>query len=348
MTTIIFKNTVYNSQSTIFDQVEKYINDFFSLMPEGVNGVEDIDELLSPSGVITAFFSASSENGGRVGRFFAMLMLSAIVAYLASVYSGRLSPFLESCICVVSLTPAVYELISLAAEVSSGIDKMSVFFSSLIPLLLSVMIASGCGGASAVSGVQMSVVASAVQVISAEILLPMVRAMLILGGLSAIDGSGAERLILTMKNVFTKGLGFASTVVCSLFALQSIIAGAADTAALRLAKFTAQSIVPSVGAIITASMSTLSSGLAYARGVIGAGAIGAIVWIMLSPLAVLLLYRLAVEVCLGFAKSLGVKSYSRGLSAIQYALDGLISIFIVSGVLFIFQLVIFIKNGSEI
>ena len=348
MTTIIFKNATYSSKNTIFDQVEKYINDFLSLMPEGVEKVEDIDELLSPSGVASELFAVFCESGGRVGRFFAMLMLSAIFAYLASVYSGRLSPFLESCICVVSLTPAVYELISLAAEVSSGIDQISIFFSSLIPLLLSVMIASGCGGASAISGVQMSVVASAVQVISAEILLPMVRAMLILGGLSAFDGSGAERLILTMRNVFTKGLGLASTVVCSLFALQSVIAGASDTATLRLAKFTAQSLAPSVGAIITASMSTLSSGLAYARGIIGAGAIGAIIWIMLSPLAVLLLYRLAVEICLGFAKSLGVKSYFRGLSAIQYALDGLISVFIVSGVLFIFQLIIFIKSGSEI
>lgn len=348
MTTIIFKNKAVASAEPVLGIVEEYINEFFSLMPEGVNGVETIDDLLGPSAVLGEILTAFQNGGGRIVSFFSFLMLSAIVAYLASIYAGRLSPLAEAAASIVALLPAIYELLALADEAALGLGEICTFFSNLIPLLLSVMIAGGGSGASVTSGMQMSIVASAIQVVSSEALLPMVRVILLLGGVSALGGSGAEKIIGAFRNFFTKGLGLASTLVCALFALQSVIAGAADTATLRLAKFTAQSLVPAVGSVITASMSTLSSGLSYARGVIGAGAIGGILWIMISPLVILMSYRLAVSVCLDFAAALGVKPYSRVLAAMQYALDGIISVFIISGVLIILQLVIFIKSGAEI
>ena len=348
MTTYIFKNAVFSFGTALSGQIQGYIDEFLSLLPDGLGGDGKIEELLDPSVVLTEILSALRSGGGRIASFFALLMISAVVVYLASAYAGRLSPMAESAACVVALLPAMYELLSLADEVAEGMGEVCTFFGTLVPLLLSVMIAGGGSSASLASGMQMSIVSSAVQVISSDILLPMVRSVLILGGVSALGGAGAERIINALRSFFTKGLGLISTSVSAIFALQSIIASAADTATLRLAKFTAQSLVPSVGSVITASMSTLSSGLAYARGVIGAGAILGILWIMISPLAVLLCYRLAVSVCLDFSSALGVKPYSKALSAMQYALDGLISIFIISGILFVFQLVIFIRSGAEI
>lgn len=347
MTTIIFKNIAFLSQNTTFNKIQEYINEFLSLLPEEVPS-GDAEELISPSAVLDEILSILEGSGGRIGRFFALLMMSSIIGYLASVYEGKLSPVALSAVCVISLSPAIYELLALADEVAMGLSKICGFFSTLIPLILSVTMAGGGGSTSGVVGMQMSLVASAVQAMSVEILLPTVRAVLILGGISAMGGGGAERLISVFRWILTKGLGLVSTVVCALFSLQSIVASASDSAALRLAKFTAQSLAPSAGAIIGASMSTISSGLAYARGVIGAGAIGAILWIMLSPLTVILLYRLAIGLCLGFSDALGVKPMSRSLLTMQYALDGLLSVFLVSGVLFLLELIIFIKCGVEI
>lgn len=347
MTTIIFKKQGFLLKSTISDRIDEYIKEFLSLLPEGVGG-ETVEEMLSPSALFRELASILQGNSDRIGRFFALIMLSVIVAYIASLYEGKITSASMSAVCVIALSPAVYELLALADEVALGLSKICSFFSSIIPLLLSVIVASGAGNSSATMGMQMSLVASAVQAISSELLLPMVRAVLILGGVSALGGVGAERVISILRWILTRGLGLISVVVCALFSLQSVIASMADSAALRLAKFTAQSLAPSVGAIIGASMSTISSGLAYARGVIGAGAIAAVLWIMLSPLALILLYRLAVSLCLGFADSLGVKPLSKSLSVMQYALDGLTSVFLISGVLFLLQLIIFIKCGVEI
>ncbi len=347
MTTIILKKTTFSSENDAFNKTQEYINEFLSLLPEWAPS-GDVEELISPSAVLGEILSILQGSGGRLGRFFTLLMLSVIIAYLASVYEGKLSPTTLSAVCVISLSPAIYELFILAAEVAEGLSKICLFFSSVIPLLLSVIIAGGGSSASLTVGMQMSLVASAVQAIADEILLPMVVAVLILGGISSMGGGGAERLISIFRLILTKGMGLASTVVCALFSLQSVIATASDSATLRLAKFTAQSLAPSVGTVIGASMSAISSGLAYARGVIGAGAIGAILWIMISPLTAILIYRLALGLCLGFSDALGVKPMSRSLLTMQYALDGLLSIFLISGVMFLLELIIFIKCGVEI
>lgn len=348
MTTIIFKKPIFLLKTPTFEKIEGYINEFLSLLPKGVGDGGEVGELISPSAVFSEVLSIFSGNGGRMGRFFSFIMLSVIIAYLASVYESKLSPVALSAVCVIALSPAIYELLALADEVTLGLSKICGFFSSIIPLVLSVVIAGGGNSASATLGMQMSIIASAVQAVSGELLLPMVRAVLILGGVTALGGAGAERVISLLRWILTKGLGLISTVVCALFSLQSIIASASDSAALRLAKFTAQSLAPSVGAIIGSSMSTISSGLAYVRGVIGAGAIGAILWIMISPLTIILIYRLAIGLCIGFSDALGVKPMSRSLMTMQYALDGLLSVFLVSGVMFLLELIIFIKCGVEI
>ena len=348
MTTIIFKNTDFLLQSSGSDIVNEFICEFSSLLPDWVEEGGGVERILSPKFIFSEIWASLSGSGGRIGRFILFIILSMLVCYISSLYESKLTAATVAAVCVISLAPAGFEIFAIAAEVAEGLGQIRSFFGSLIPLLLSVEVAGGGTESAAVAALQMSAIASVTEILCSEILLPLVWAMIALGGFSALGGGCAERVLSVISSLFTKGLGFACAVVSAIFALQSLIATAADTAALRLAKFTAQSILPSVGTVITASMSTLSSGLVYARGVIGTGAIGVILWIMLSPLVILLSYRLALNLAVGFSQSLEVKPCATALKAIRRALDGLISLFLISGVLFIFQLVIFIKGGAEV
>lgn len=347
MTTFIFFNDVFLLKSGTFDKIDGYINDFLSLLPEAVRD-KDIEEILDPSLFFSEIISALKGGGARAGSFFLILALSVLVCYLASVYEGKLSSAAMSGACVMALSPLVYELLLLVDEVTVGLSKICSFFSSVIPLVLSVVVAGGGGSTSAAIGAQMSFVASATQVISLELLMPMVRAVIVLSAVSSLGGVGSERLVSIFRLILTRGIGVLTVVVCAIFSLQSIIASAADNAALRLAKFTAQSLAPAVSTIIGASMSTISSGLAYSRGVIGAGAIGAILWIMLSPCSMIIIYRFLIGVAMGVSDALEIKPLSRSLATMQNALDGLLSVFLVSVVLFVFEFIVFIKCGVEI
>ena len=127
MTTYVFKNVDFSSKTALNSQIQGYIDELLSLLPDGFCGEGKIEEMLDPSVVLSEILSALRSGGGRIASFFALLMISAVVVYLASAYAGRLSPIAESAVCVVALLPAVYELLSLADEVAEGLGEVEVW-----------------------------------------------------------------------------------------------------------------------------------------------------------------------------------------------------------------------------
>ncbi len=356
MTTIIFKNAYFSLKTGDYSKINEYINEFVALLPDGVRFDEgNISDMLSLRFILNEISSSLVGEGGKIGGFFATLLAATLLAYIGSVFDKSLLPTSSdksiyatsaSAICLVAFFPAMREIFALAMSVGESISQIGTFFASLIPLLTSIAVSSGAVEGAAVSAVQMSALASVIEVLCSELFMPLLFAAVSLGAISALGGLATERLLATIKNLLTKGLGLLSLFVSALFTMQSLIASAKDTVSLRLARFTAQSVAPSIGAVISASMSTLASGISYARGVVGVGAIFAIVSMVISPALPLVIYRFAVEICQSFAALFGVKTVDRALNAMKYALDGLVSVFFICAALFILQLVLFLKVGA--
>ena len=353
MTSILFKMTLFLNKIDRYGKVDEFIDEFFSLLPSGVGAdLEDLVDMLSPRFILNEILAVASGEGGKVCTFLTTLLVATLLGYISSVFDNTLFPgsadksigaISSSAICLVALFPAIRELFLLVETVGNILSQITKFFASLIPLLTSIAVYSGAVVGAAVSAMQMSSLASVIEMLCSELFMPLIYATVSLGEISGLGGLATERLLLMIKNLLTKGLGLLSLFVSALFTMQSLIASAKDTMSLRLAKFTAQSVAPSIGAVISASMSTLASGISYARGVVGVGAICAVVSMMVSPALPLVLYRLAVEICRSFASLFGVKAIDRALGAIQYALDGIISVLFVSVALFVLQLVLFLK-----
>ena len=357
MTTIILKKPCFMTNIGEHSKIDEYINDFLGLLPDGVDfNVENLSDLLSPRFILNEISSALSGESGSIVSFFATLLVAVLLSYVSSIFDkGALSLPAEknisftsaSAICLVALFPVFRQIFALTEAVGESLSQISRFFASLIPLLTSIAASGGAVEGAAVSAVQMSALASVIEVLCSELFMPLLFALLSLGAISTLGGVASERLILAVKNLLTKGLGLVSLFVSALFTMQSLIASAKDTMSLRLARFTAQSIAPSIGAVISASMSTLASGISYARGIVGVGAIFAIMSMVLSPALPLVIYRFAVEFCQNFAALFGVKVVDRSLNSIKCALDGIISVFFISVALLVLQLVLFLKVGTS-
>ena len=123
-----------------------------------------------------------------------------------------------------------------------------------------------------------------------------------------------------------------------------MIASSADSAAMRAAKYTA-GLIPVVGGTVSGALSTLAAGLSYAKGIIGIGAIAVILGMALSPLILLLLYRLALSISLTLSELLGAAVMAKALSAFRFSLDSLIAVYALSAVIYIFEILLFVKIG---
>jgi hypothetical protein len=104
-------------------------------------------------------------------------------------------------------------------------------------------------------------------------------------------------------------------------------------------------MIPVVGGTVAGSMATLASGLAYVKGIIGAGAVAVLVSILLSPLVMLLLYRLAVTLAASVSELLSVGVTARLYRTYSRCFDLVIAVYTTSVLLYVFEIVLFTVSG---
>jgi stage III sporulation protein AE len=117
---------------------------------------------------------------------------------------------------------------------------------------------------------------------------------------------------------------------------------------LRAAKYALSGTVPIVGSTVSGALSTLFGSLSEARAVVGVGAIAVVFFLAASPLVLMLLYRLALSVATWIFEFLGEAGIGSHFLAFRSALDTLISLYALSSVVYILEIVIFIKGGVSV
>lgn len=343
MTRIIYKMNTYTTVGTQIVDFQKYISDFFSTVPDDVGITADnISDKLSARAFLSDIFSALHGESGELSSLFCLLVAWVLVSYSASHLSGRINS--ELGISFVFSLPVLASLASLVASVASSLSSLSVFFTAAIPALCAVELTSGAVASSSVHAAQAALIASLINGFCVKFLLPLAVAMLALSPTASAGGFSAP-VINALRTLYTRVLTLAAAVISILFSLQSVLASASDTASLRLAKLGAQTLIPEVGTVVSSSLSALSSGMSYVRGVVGAGAVYTVIFILLIPLLRMLLYRLAFSVAAALSDALAASS-SRVISLIARSLDSVIAVYSVCGMLCLLETVLFLTVSA--
>ena len=303
--------------------------------------------MLSPRIFLSEIFSSLTGGTSQIISFLSLLVIWVILCYIAEAFApdGLKG---SSVISLIFALPVLEILSKIALSLITSLEKLAVFFSSVIPILTLINFASGAPTAAKTQGVQMTLTSAVINGLAIDLLAPLAVAMLAFAAIAPLEGSFCASLVSSAKTVFVKVMGFLSVIVGILFSLQSFIATAADSAAIRMAKYSAQSMLPQIGGLISSSLSALGAGLSYAKGIIGAGTIYVILIIFLSPMPVLLAYRLCLSFAESLAKALGAQSATCGISAFLSATDSLLSVYTLSVILSILEIIIFIKTAVPI
>ena len=275
---------------------------------------------------------------------FGIAMLFAGAEKLSDGFGESKNTVLAATGAVLSL-PVVNKLTELIFSAREGLLGACRLFSGLIPVFTSISAIGGGAATSVAQGSGMSITLSVCSFLICDGLLPMLMLMLALGLLSSFESGGVSSLVKGIKGSFMFILGAVTTVTAGVLALQSVITNATDSMALRSAKFAISGMIPIVGGNISSALGALASGVDIAKGTVGATALIVLIGILALPLFQLLLVRMCFRLCVRFLEmtggSLGVKT----LSSLQEVLDALISIIAFSGVIYILEIITFLKLG---
>ena len=311
---------------------EEYQEDFEAIVPEGYEGIfEDgaIESLVGPKAVLGEILGALSGQTPRIVGFLLFLISGACLIGAASVKSGNISEVASVGVSVIMGAGIVNELLPLAKEVCGALRAASGFFGAFVPIASAIQLGSGAVRTAAVSAVGMNITVSVISAFGEPFFLALSGFGFALGMISALGTP--SKLSGSVKKLFMWFMGLVSALLMGLLALQSYIASARDSAAIRAARYAASSLIPVVGGTVSGAMATIASGVSIVKGAVGVGAVAVLLGILLSPLVILLLYRLALSICAGLCEHLNITAAHGLYGAAVSGLDLFIAVYSISG-----------------
>ncbi len=328
-----------------------YLAEFEEALPEGYGDFSNAEKLPSLVGIdalLSTLISAAAGEGGLLFPFFILLLGTLALSYLATLSGGALSGTVNAAVLVISAVLIFGALYPAFSEAMDTVAALSSFFSLAVPIMTGITLAGGGVASSAVQAVGMNFTLSIIGSLATHAFVSVGAFAFSLGLVSSLGDDSAAMLARGVKSLVGWLVGITTALIVGTFSLQTVIASASDSAAMRAAKYAAQGIIPIVGGTVSGALSTLATGLSYAKDVIGAGAIGVMLIASLSPLAVMLLYRLALSVAISFAGALSSDGASRLLTAFRFAADTVIAVYSLSVLTYIFEIILFMKGGVSL
>ena len=347
--TIIVIFVVFSISSSAEESAEDYISDAKEVLPDEISALlEDADAMTEAIGIEAVlrdiYLSLSGEKNGILAFFLSLLGISALLS-LPLGLGEKISSAVTVGIGIISSLLIFSSLSGLFSGVSDTLYRVSELFTSLIPIMVGV---TSLGGGAATAGVQaagMYTTASLVGRAASWILLPIAGFGLAMSLISAFGNDATASITKGVKSLFMWIIGMLTALVGGTISLQTMISAAADSAAMRAARYMASGLIPVVGATVSGALSTLAAGISYAKGIIGAGGILAILSIISAPLVTLLGYRLALSVASMVAELVSSTTATRIFNAYRFSLDTLTAVYALSSIIYILEIILFAKVG---
>ena len=330
---------------------EDILEELDRIIPDTCGDADEV-ELIGVGAVFEALITATTDEGGRFLPFFCTLFGLAVLVALsdgASAVGSELVGKSTSKMVLIPVSVSIFSTVfGLCTEVRDSLASISDFFGSAIPVLTAVNTASASVSTAAVQTANMSITLALMERLAVNGLLPLCFCMFSLSFVSSLaDGGGISSVSRGLKSLFMWGVGIISTVLAAVISIQSVVASAKDSATLRAARYAASGTIPIVGTTVASALATLGGGMAVVRSTVGGSCIAVILALALSPLVMLLLYRLGIALCVCLLEFCGSSGGVRVFSSFKSVLDCLIATYSVTVLVAIIEFVVFIKGGAD-
>lgn len=323
-----------------FNSIPKDILDRFPDIEKAEKGEILDSDLLSFENIFEEIKEVFKRNIPPVKNYLLMSVCVVILAYILKTVSGLYDTSLYeySSMVTVAVTAVVFftgEIIDF--DIFGGyIESLTSTTTSLTTLLTAILISGGNVTTATAASSTVAVVSTVINFLFSEVVLPLITMSLAL----CTVGIG-------VKNDFAKRLGqffrqaaiwitvIVSTVATFILSLQNILARSADSIGIKTVKFAIGSFVPIVGGAVSETVNTVSAGLSYIKNSTGIIGIIVIVFIVLTPVAILLLAKITLWLASCIARALDVNEVGEILTEISKTADCMLALFIASGASFV-------------
>lgn len=344
-----------DGQTSFTDNADGLLKDFSDILPDAAKenlGQDTLDaDTLTRAVGFKQIFSLLAEsasgswkqNGGMLGKMLGTALCFSVVSLLGGFFGkSRFGQILFSA------APALffYQLLFPVTErVFAFIFELSSFSALLSPLYAAVYSSGGALGSAAAASSGFTVFVGVLHGLVGGILSPLLKILFALSLLSPLtEGALTGEIEKRLRGAYVFLLSLVCVLLGASLAFESSLASSADSVAIRTVKFTVGQSIPLVGASISSMLGTLSSSLSLVKSAFGAGALIALLSLLLPVLAELLLCRFALSFCAFLSSSMGAKTVGSVCERYRGIFDLMLAAVAITGAMFLLLVGIFSKS----
>jgi len=260
-----------------------------------------------------------------------MLVCSMIRSLKPEIIENHMNQILNSmatlCICMFMINPIIHSINSAALV----IDSASNFILCFVPIMSSIMLASGHAISAASYHTLVIFAGQTIFYFSKTIILPLMSILLGISVVSSLSiGIQVEPLCRGVHKFIKTILEFTSSIFTSILALQSLVSSSADGIGTSALKFALNSCVPIVGGMVSDAFSTVQGCVKLLKS--GVGAFGIITGgiIFLPAIIECLLWVAFLNLSSSVGETLKLKEISLLLKSVSNVMSTLNAILIFS------------------
>ena len=305
---------------------------------------------LSPQGFLETAKTAVIRRLGAPLRLLGSLVLIAVFSTVVGALSeggsqaGRLTEMVAALAAVGVVLPQICVVYETAAQV---ISRTGGFILVFVPAFAGLTAA--CGGLTSAGAYDMMILGASqlIVALSESFLMPVlgvVSALSITG--SAFRSRPSDALVTALRKVIVWAMTVVMTLFTGFVSLKCTIAGRADSALSKTARFVISGAVPVVGGAVSDAYSSVRGSFDILRCTVGAAGTAAIILIMVPPVLELLLFRGALSLGAAAAEIFSAEALSKLLRSFDSGLAIAQSLLVSYGLMFLISSAILIQSGG--
>ncbi len=277
------------------DRITQHINQA-QLDTESIAETFRIESLIDM--LTSQLVSTFTENIGMMISVIGALIIIGIYDTLRNSFASKGTEKIADFFCAAAIALVLCPpLLERANELGQVIRELSDYMEISMPILSSLLVASGNAASASVLHFFIYYAAVLAGTLFAEVLLPLTGTYMSIGISAAItDNDGLKNLASSIRTITTKTMVFFCTVFTALLSLQGLIAGAGDTVSRRTLKLAVGSFLPVAGNLMAESVDTFMSGVGVIRSVAGVFGVIVIFYLIIIPVLKTLSNYLIVKI----------------------------------------------------
>lgn len=335
--------------SEVDDVGSSFIGNFVEKVRQIING--EFDSAESFLQLLGSLFGDNIAN--ILPQLVSIFCVLVICGLTRSTSQGLISTDTEKVISFVGITVVLISVLSLVFEsfrqVVTLVNQISALTDAAMPILLTLVIASGGNVASGVCQPAMVMFSSAVIAMVKNVILPVsvfALAFVVVSNIS--ENVRVNKMSQFLNNASGWLLGVVFMLFSAFTTVQGITAAKIDGVSFRAAKFAAKNYIPILGGYISDGFDIVVAGSSLIKNAFGAVAMLLVFFMAVRPLVSLLCVNLGLQAVAAVSEPLVDGKYVKMLGGISKSLNFLSALVIAVSFMFCILTFIAISCGNSI